>query len=119
MLGSVVVTKSDKREQAIRRNPNNARFDDLDTVLLDYGFSRRNRGTSHFVYIHPLVTDHVNIPYHGAIVKPIYVKKAIAAIDGVITAEREEKGREGRGVSSTSRWRSPPKSKRSLADPIA
>ena len=85
------MTKSDKREQTIRRNPNNVRFDDLDIVLLDHGFSRRNRGTSHFVYIHPLVTDHVNVPHHGTIVKPIYVKKAIAAIDGVSAVEKEGK----------------------------
>jgi hypothetical protein len=83
------VTKSDKREQAIRHNPSNVRFDDLDRVLRDYAFTRRNSGTSHFVYSHPLIVDHVNVPRHGATVKPIYVKKAIAAIDEVITAEKE------------------------------
>jgi hypothetical protein len=83
------VTKSDKREQAIRHNPGNVRFDDLDRVLLDYAFTRRNSGTLHFVYTHPLVIDHVNVPRHEAIVKPIYVKKAIAAIDKVIATEEE------------------------------
>ncbi len=83
------MAKSDKREQAIRHNPSNVRFDDLDRVLLDYAFTRRNSGTSHFIYIHPLIVGHVNIPRHGAIVKPIYVKKAIAAIDELIAAEKE------------------------------
>jgi hypothetical protein len=93
-----VVTRNEKREQAIRRNPNNVRFDDMDLVLIGYGFNRRNTGTSHFVYIHPLIRDHVNVVRHGATIKPIYVKKAVAAIDAVIAAERSNGDEEETGT---------------------
>lgn len=44
------MTKSEKREQSIRENPNNVRFNDLDLILRDYDFVVRNRGTSHHIY---------------------------------------------------------------------
>lgn len=84
------MAKRSKREQAIRDNPANVRFDDLDNVLRDYGFRVRTRGTSHHMYTHPSVPDAVNLPRHGATVKPMYVKQSIAAIDAVIAAQEEE-----------------------------
>jgi predicted RNA binding protein YcfA (HicA-like mRNA interferase family) len=83
------MTKSEKREQNIRENPNNVRFDDLDLILRDYGFVVRNRGTSHHIYSHILIPNSVNVPFHGSTVKPIYVKQAIAAIDAVIARRAE------------------------------
>lgn len=84
------MTKSEKRERAVRQNPNNVRFEDLDVLLRDYGFVLRNRGTSHHIYSHPLISSHVNVPLHGSTVKPIYVKQALAAIDAVIERQREQ-----------------------------
>lgn len=79
-----------KREQAIRDNPGDVRFNDLDHLLRDYGFILRNRGMSHHVYSHPLVPHIVNVPRHGAKVKPIYARQAIAAIDAVRAAQEAE-----------------------------
>lgn len=77
------MTRTERRERAIRRNPNDVRFDDLDLLLRAYGFARRNRGTSHHIYTHPLIPGHVNVPVHGSSVKPVYVRQALAAIDAV------------------------------------
>lgn len=87
------MTKSEKREQKICENPSNVRFNDLDLVLRDYGFVVRNRGTSHYIYSHKSVPNAVNVPVHGSIVKPIYVRQAIAAVDAVI-AHRDEQIKE-------------------------
>ena len=83
------MTRSEKREQRIRESPTNVRFDDLDLVLRDYGFVVRNRGTSHHIYSHPLIPNSVNVPLHGAMTKPIYIRQAIAAIDAVIVLGEE------------------------------
>lgn len=63
------MTKSEKRERAVRQNPSNVRFDDLDLLLRDYGFVLRNRGTSHHIYSHSLIAEHVNVPFRGPTVK--------------------------------------------------
>ncbi len=84
------MTRMERRERAIRRNPNDVRFDDLDLLLRAYGFTRRNRGKSHHVYRHPSITEHVNVPVHGSTVKPIYVKQALAAIDAIKATQQEQ-----------------------------
>ncbi len=46
------MSKREKLLEKIRNNPKNVRFDDLDSILIDYGFVRRQsgKGTSHYVY---------------------------------------------------------------------
>ncbi len=46
------MSKREKLLEKIRTNPRNVRFDDLDSILLEYGFRRRQsgKGTSHYVY---------------------------------------------------------------------
>ena len=50
------MTKSEKREQAIRENPTQTRFPDLDTLLRSYGFlrSQPRGGSSHYIWKGPL-----------------------------------------------------------------
>lgn len=81
------MTKSDKREQTIRRNPNNVRFDDLDAVLRDNGFARVEGAGSHVKYRHPKFRGIVTVSPHGATVKPYQVKEAIGAINAVRAEE--------------------------------
>ena len=75
------VTKREKREADMRRNPAEMRFDDLDAVLRGYNFVRRNEASSHSTYRHPSLSKYVNIPVHEGKVKRTYVLQAIAAID--------------------------------------
>lgn len=84
------MTKSEKREATIRQNPKQVRFDDLNLLLLSYDFNRRQsrKGSSHYVYWHPLLREDVTVPHpHGPHVDAIYVKKALAAIDAAKASE--------------------------------
>ncbi len=88
------MTKREKREAAIRSNPKQVRFADLDTVLVSYDFEVRQArsGTSHYIYIHEDYLGELTIPLpHGGNthVLVIYVKRALAAIDIVIEARRD------------------------------
>jgi predicted RNA binding protein YcfA (HicA-like mRNA interferase family) len=47
------MTKREKRLEKIRRNPKAVSKDELDQVLNDYGFVRREGKGSHTVYQHP------------------------------------------------------------------
>ncbi len=78
------MARREKREAAIRRNTRQVRFDDLDAVLRAHDFDG-DADAHHVVYSHrrhgDIVTN-VPKPHGGAThVKPIYVGKAIAAID--------------------------------------
>ncbi len=80
------MTKSEKREAAIRVNPKQVRFDDLNTLLRSYAFAPRQSGggSSHYTYTHPSFGVVVTIPRpHRAHVSSEYVKEALAAIDRV------------------------------------
>jgi len=78
------MTKRQKREQAIRRNPRQVRFDDLNTLLTDEGFNA-TKASSHVTYRHPHYCDLLVtvVEPHGGItqVNRIYVNDALAAID--------------------------------------
>lgn len=87
------MTKREKREAAIRSNPKQVRFADLDILLDSYDFEVRQArsGTSHYVYSHEDYPGELTIPLpHGGNthVLVIYVKRALAAIDIVIEVRR-------------------------------
>ena len=67
----------EKLLQSIRNNPKSVRFDELDKVLRNTGFERKQsgKGTSHYRYV--LGTDQIVVPRHGDHVKEVYVKQVI------------------------------------------
>lgn len=96
------MTRRDKREAAIRRNPKRVRFDDLDKVLTDNDFTRSqpSGGSSHYTYSHDDLPDILTIPMpHGRRneVKRPYVKDAIRAID-TVQAIQDERDTAQKGV---------------------
>lgn len=80
------MTKRDKQEAAIRNNPRQVRFDDLDTLMRRYNFGG-DRNKPHVVYTHSIhgdISANVAKPHGGTKhVKPVYVGDALAAIDAV------------------------------------
>jgi hypothetical protein len=80
------MTKRDKHEAAIRNNPRQVRFDDLDTLMRRYKFDG-DRNRPHVVYTHSIHMDiivNVAKPHSGTKhVKTTYVENALAAIDAV------------------------------------
>ncbi len=77
------MTKSDKKNQKIRRNPNNVKFHDFVTWLEDNGFSLDRVSGSHHIFVHPDVENPINAQKKkDGTAKAYQVKQAIKIIDG-------------------------------------
>lgn len=78
------MTKFKKHYNKIVNNPKDIKFEDLDKILKQYGFKCRQpgKGSSHYNYYHPKLTDILTIP-HKRPIKAIYVKRAISAIESL------------------------------------
>jgi len=76
----VVLSKHEKRLQAIRNNPKNVSFDVIRNILLNYGFSesKPRGGSSHYTYHKGIYR--ITIP-KDKLVNQIYVKQTIKIID--------------------------------------
>ena len=55
------MTKIDKKNQKIRRNPNNVKFQEYISWLEDNGFSLDRTSGSHHIFVHPNIDTPVNI----------------------------------------------------------
>ncbi len=79
------MTRRQKREDAMRRNPKQVRFEDLNALLNAEGFAATASG-SHYNYEHSAHTDldFVVVRPHGGQthVLPIYVQRALNAVEG-------------------------------------
>lgn len=73
----------------IRNNPQSVAFEDLDKLLDDYGFVRRqpHSGSSHYVY--SFGRHRITVPFKRPFVKAIYVKQVLAILDELDAAPDE------------------------------
>ena len=55
------MTKAEKRDQRIRKNPKNVKFQDVITWLEDNGFSLDRVSGSHHMFVHPVIENPINI----------------------------------------------------------
>ena len=77
------MTKVDKRNHKIRRNPNNIKFQDFVSWLEDNGFFLDRVSGSHHVFVHSTIENPVNIQKKkDGTAKAYQVKQAIKIIDG-------------------------------------
>ena len=65
------MTKKAKLVDKIK-NAKTADFDEIDLLLTQLGFKRRNRGTSHYTYTKPPYV--IGIVKHGQQVKRVYLE---------------------------------------------
>ena len=76
------MSKQDKQLQAMRNNPKNVRFETIQSVLLNHGFSETTpgSGSSHYTFNKGVyrITVVKNRP-----VNSIYIKQAIRIIDSL------------------------------------
>jgi predicted RNA binding protein YcfA (HicA-like mRNA interferase family) len=81
------MTKKNKRWQRLTQNLREVRFSDLDTILIESGYERRQsaKGSSHYVYSHPQADSLVVLVSHGKndILPEYQVKKAIKSLQSV------------------------------------
>jgi predicted RNA binding protein YcfA (HicA-like mRNA interferase family) len=71
-----------KRLARLRANKISVSPEELETVLLDWGFELRGGTGSHRVFRHPKLRERVSVPYRRPL-KPAYVRLALDAIDRV------------------------------------
>ncbi|CUS03630.2 YcfA-like protein [Candidatus Promineifilum breve] len=77
------VTKRQKRLEKVRNNPKNVRFEELDQLLLEFGFKRRQprSGSSHFIYIRGQLR--LTIPMNRPHLREVYVKSVVKLLDEI------------------------------------
>ena len=77
------MTKTDKRDQKIRRNPANVKFQDFIAWLEENGFSLDRVSGSHHIFVHPEIETLINAQKKkDGKAKAYQVKQAIKIIDG-------------------------------------
>lgn len=74
------MSKREKLIERMKNNPKDVPFEDIDSLLIYYGFTRQ--GTKHYFYTHPAVSEVVTIPRHKPI-KAVYIERALRVIDEV------------------------------------
>jgi hypothetical protein len=77
------MSKKEKLLDKIKNNPKAVPFDDLDNILIWYGFKKRSSGsgTSHVYYTFGM--HHISVPYKRPYVKDIYVKQILDILDQI------------------------------------
>lgn len=75
--------KRDKRLGALRRSFRSVSLSELDQVLRDHGFELVHVLGSHHVYRHAALRQNLSIPSRKPVL-PVYVRRALDAIDQVI-----------------------------------
>ncbi len=75
------MTKKEKLLQKIKNNPKSVRFQEMDKILREVGFERRqpSRGSSHYTYNYKDKT--LTVPYNRPFVKVIYIKMALQILE--------------------------------------
>ena len=76
------MTKREKALSRIKENPKNVRFSELDRILLDIGFEKRQKG-SHAVYSYPGYSP-ITVPSRKPFLLQVYVKNAVQVIERII-----------------------------------
>lgn len=77
------MTKREKLLLKLRNSRAGARANDVQTLLLAYGFKLDRTKGSHRVYVYDdgKIKKAVVIPVHGNEVKPLYISDVVQAID--------------------------------------
>jgi predicted RNA binding protein YcfA (HicA-like mRNA interferase family) len=90
------MSKRDKLRRRLRNNPGSGTMQDVETLLLGYGFTLARVSGSHhiFEYQEGDLWKQVIVPLHGSKVKKIYVKKVVEAIDELFPEEPEDQAEE-------------------------
>lgn len=82
------MTKRDKRLEKIRRNPKNVSFDELQRILLSFGFELDRVTGSHHIFSIEVYNEKkiITVPFRRP-VKQVYVKQAIHLIDSYVLGD--------------------------------
>ncbi|MBX3000670.1 MAG: type II toxin-antitoxin system HicA family toxin [Caldilineaceae bacterium] len=74
------MSKRDKLLQRFRNNPKTVRFEEVDTLLLQFGFTKRQSG-SHATY---KFGEHlITVPFRKPYILPVYVKNLLEILEAI------------------------------------
>jgi predicted RNA binding protein YcfA (HicA-like mRNA interferase family) len=77
------MTRKEKRLAALRANPKGWRYDELRSILEEFGFQTSTSGTSHRVFKHPSGSRVGLVDAGSGTVLPVYAKAVLKAIDSL------------------------------------
>ena len=83
------MSRRDKRLEKIRHNPKNVSFEELQTILLSFGFKLDRVAGSHHIFVLEVDDNDkkvLTVPFRRPL-KPIYVKQAIHLIDRYVLGD--------------------------------
>ena len=82
------MSKLEKLLQKIKNNPKQVRFEELDRILINEGFNKRQPGggSSHYIYSKGRIR--LTVPFRKPYILEAYVKLAIKALEGGIENEQ-------------------------------
>ena len=79
------MSRQDKRLEAMRRNPRQVLFDEMESVLVSYGFVVRKASGSHRVY--RCGSYVLTVARHGQFAHPQAVRDALRILDEIIDSD--------------------------------
>ena len=78
-----ILSKTEKRNQKIRENPNNIKYSDFVNWLESNGFILDRVSGSHHIFVHPTIETPINVQKKkDGTVKAYQIKQTIKIIDG-------------------------------------
>lgn len=77
------MTRKEKRLATLRANPKGWRYDELRTILEEFGFQTSTSGTSHRVFKHPSGIRVGLVDSGSGTLLPVYAKAVLKAIDSL------------------------------------
>jgi predicted RNA binding protein YcfA (HicA-like mRNA interferase family) len=75
------MSRREKRLALLRENQKGWRYDELKTILEEFGFQTNTSGTSHRVFKHPSGARVVIVDSGSGTLLPVYARAVLAAID--------------------------------------
>ncbi|MBZ0278184.1 MAG: type II toxin-antitoxin system HicA family toxin [Anaerolineae bacterium] len=77
------MSKREKRRRKIRNNPKDTTMEELETLLVQFGFELMRVSGSHHIYRYSNddLERKITVPLHGHKVKTVYVKQVIELLD--------------------------------------
>jgi len=83
------MSKRDRLRRKLKNNPKSATRQELETLLLNYGFVLDRIKGSHHIYLYENqdVTERLVLPFHGQKIKTFYVALTIQILDRLFPNE--------------------------------
>lgn len=74
------MTRRDKLLERLRNNPNNVSFADLESLLVQHGYTLARSAGSHFIY-QRMGCPSITVTRHGDQARPAAVREALRVLD--------------------------------------